>query len=106
MSLKTYSCRLYPNLVVAGVCNFRDGIFSTDDAVTQARLEDTVSFKHKLVTLLDDEGEETRELPSKTAVLRMGKSDLVELGKAFNVNVSAEMLKNEVLEEVLTLYKE
>jgi hypothetical protein len=108
MSKKVYSCSRYPELVIAGICAFRDGLFMTDNATLQGKIEASDSFKNALVRVIvdEDELEAARDLPNKSAIMRMNKKDLCDLGKSFGLELNMDMTKNTLMEAVLALHEE
>ena len=107
MSLKVYTCALYPQLAIAGVCRFVDGVFDTDNPEIQAVIERTDSFRAGLVKVLTIDSQpppgEAWERPTKTAVAKMKKSELeavaIRMGLEFDPNATRAAILTLVLQQ-------
>jgi hypothetical protein len=107
MSTKVYTCARYPQLAIAGICKFVDGVFDTDDRMVQERLERTDSFRSGLVRALDLEDaveQESWERPTKSALVKMTKAEITKVANRMGLIYDPAATRAGLLAVVLEQY--
>lgn len=99
MAKKTYHCREFPFLTIAGVCKFENHEYSTTSMVIQSRIEQSQSFTSGGVKVVEeDQAVEVQTFDITYQDLqKMKKAELVEVANAMNVEFGAEATRMDIM---------
>jgi hypothetical protein len=99
MSAKTYYCERYPQLIIAGVCQFSNGRFTTASPGIQSKIELSQSFTSNTVKLeeVDDEVPLEEERLTFTELNKMRKAQLIELAEQMGIKFESDATRADLL---------
>jgi hypothetical protein len=99
MSAKTYYCERYQSLMIAGVCQFVNGRFTTSSPGIQSKIELSQSFISNTVKLeeVDDEVPLEEERLTFTELSKMRKAQLAELAEQMGLSPEPDAIRADLL---------
>ena len=100
MALKTYRCNDFPQLIIAGVCQFKNHELSTSSLIVQSKIEQSQSFISGIVKLEENESAvESEDVVDVTAAdLRMfKKAQLVDLADQLGIDYGEKATRADLL---------
>jgi hypothetical protein len=99
MSAKTYYCERYPSLMIAGVCQFVHGRFTTSSPGIQSKIELSQSFISNTVKLeeVDEDVPLEDERLTFTELNKMRKAQLIELAEQMEIRFESDATRSDLL---------
>lgn len=99
MSVKKYRCDRYQSLIIAGVCQFTNGEFSTNSPMIQSKIELSQSFISNAVKVVEVDTTEPLETQDITFsdIQRLKKAQLVELADQMGIEYGSDATRPDLL---------